>query len=487
MSLTTALNIAQSSLRSLTRQTSIVSSNVANAQNPDYTRRSATIESTNGGVRFVEVRRHTSDGLFASAMRALSDGEAQSTLADRISTLRADLLGADDSLSLQSFLSEFQNALQTFAGQPSNNQFASVVVARAGDLATRLNEVSGSIQSFRTDIDAQISDSVDTLNGLLAEFGEVNTDIVNGTRLGRDVSDLLDRRDAMLKEISTLVPLQTLGRADNDIVLMTRGGTTLFETMPRTVSFDRTMTFAPGVTGNPIRIDGVPLSGGIGANTDASGQLAALVQLRDTVAPTLQAQADEFARGLISAFAEQDQSGGGLPALAGLFSHAGGPALPPAGTVTTGLAGSIVINAAFDPAQGGDPTQLRDGGANGAAYLENAAASPAFADRLIQFGQNLLEPLSFDAVTGIDGNRSVESFGSEMTGWLDGFRSRALQSSETKAALAARLQETLANETGVNIDEEMSKLLDLEHSYEASARVISAVDDMLSTLLASVR
>ena len=346
MSLTTALNIAQSSLRSLTRQTSIVSSNVANAQNPDYTRRSATIESTNGGVRFVEVRRHTSDGLFASAMRALSDGEAQSTLADRISTLRADLLGADDSLSLQSFLSEFQNALQTFAGQPSNNQFASVVVARAGDLATRLNEVSGSIQSFRTDIDAQISDSVDMLNGLLAEFGEVNTDIVNGTRLGRDVSDLLDRRDAMLKEISTLVPLQTLGRADNDIVLMTRGGTTLFETMPRTVSFDRTMTFAPGVTGNPIRIDGVPLSGGIGANTDASGQLAALVQLRDTVAPTLQAQADEFARGLISAFAEQDQSGGGLPALAGLFSHAGGPALPPAGTVATGLAGSIVATPA---------------------------------------------------------------------------------------------------------------------------------------------
>ena len=38
-----------------------------------------------------------------------------------------------------------------------------------------------------------------------------------------------------------------------------------------------------------------------------------------------------------------------------------------------------------------------------------------------------------------------------------------------------------------SIDEEMSRLLDLEHSYDASARVISAVDDMLATLLASVR
>ena len=103
MSLTTALNIAQSSLRSLTRQTAVVSSNVANAQNPDYARRSASIESTNGGVRFVEARRHTSDGLFSSALRALSDGQAQSTLADRISTLRTDLLGADDGLSLVAY------------------------------------------------------------------------------------------------------------------------------------------------------------------------------------------------------------------------------------------------------------------------------------------------------------------------------------------------------------------------------------------------
>lgn len=487
MSLTTALNIAQSSLRSLTRQTSIVSSNVANAQNPDYTRRSAAIESTNGGVRFVEVRRHTSDGVFSSALRALSDGQAQSTLSDRISTLRANLLGSDDSLSLQSYMSELQNALQTFAGAPSNNQFATVAVDRARDLAVRLNEVSNTIQSFRTDVDAEIARSVDDLNGMLAEFGELNTDIVNGTRLGRDVSDMLDRRDAMLKEISTLVPLQTLNRADNDIVLMTRGGATLFETTPRTVSFDPSSTLAPGVSGNPIRIDGVPLSGGIGANTEASGQLAALVQLRDTVAPTMQAQADEFARELITAFAEQDQSGGGGPALAGLFTYAGGPSLPAAGTVVTGLARSISLNAAFDPNQGGDATLLRDGGANGAAYVENTSASPAFADRLIQFTQNLIAPTSFDAVTGIEGSRSLESFGAEMTGWLEDYRSRATAAAETKTALAMRLQETLANETGVNIDEEMSRLLDLEHSYEASARVISVVDEMLATLLASVR
>ena len=50
-----------------------------------------------------------------------------------------------------------------------------------------------------------------------------------------------------------------------------------------------------------------------------------------------------------------------------------------------------------------------------------------------------------------------------------------------------RTAEALSNDTGVNVDMEMSLLLDLEHSYEASARLIKAVDDMLASLFAAVR
>ena len=66
-------------------------------------------------------------------------------------------------------------------------------------------------------------------------------------------------------------------------------------------------------------------------------------------------------------------------------------------------------------------------------------------------------------------------------------RKEASTAAETKEALAARTAEALSNETGVNVDTEMSLLLDLEHSYEASSRLIKAVDDMLAALLAAVR
>ncbi|TGV81582.1 hypothetical protein EN788_64315, partial [Mesorhizobium sp. M2D.F.Ca.ET.145.01.1.1] len=50
----------------------------------------------------------------------------------------------------------------------------------------------------------------------------------------------------------------------------------------------------------------------------------------------------------------------------------------------------------------------------------------------------------------------------------------------------ARTAEVLSNDTGVNVDQEMSLLLDLEHTYQASARMMKTVDDMLNALLSAV-
>ena len=190
-------------------------------------------------------------------------------------------------------------------------------------------------------MDTQIASAVGDLNDLLAQFKDANTDIAAGTRNGRDVSDSLDRRDALLKQIASIVPVSTFTRSDNDMVIMTKDGATLFETIPRTVTFQPQSAYGPGTVGNSVYIDGIPVAAGTGGNTNSSGKIAGLVQLRDSVAGTMQSQLDEVARGVISAFAETDGSGGPLPARAGLFTWPGAPAIPAAGTLVDGLAGSI--------------------------------------------------------------------------------------------------------------------------------------------------
>jgi flagellar hook-associated protein 1 FlgK len=257
----------------------------------------------------------------------------------------------------------------------------------------------------------------------------------------------------------------------------------LFETAPRSVSFTPSTAYAAGMGGNPVYIDGVPV--GIGTGDEAAGRIAGLVQLRDGVASTMQRQLDEVARGLISAFAETDPASI-QPDAPGLFTWAGAPGMPPAGILIDGLAGSIRLNAAIDSAQGGNPLLLRDGGANGAAYVHNAGGS-AYADLLIAYGDRIDATMAFDPAAGVNASASLADYSTSAIGWFQGARQEASRASESKEALAVRTAEALSNETGVNVDMEMSLLLDLEHSYEASARLIKAVDDMLTSLFAAVR
>jgi flagellar hook-associated protein 1 FlgK len=151
-----------------------------------------------------------------------------------------------------------------------------------------------------------------------------------------------------------------------------------------------------------------------------------------------------------------------------------------------GLAGQISINPAFDSDVGGDPTLLRDGGANGAGYVHNPSGGSSYADLLISLAEKLDDPIAFDPAAEISTMLSVSDFATSAISWFEGTRKDASEAAEAKEALAMRTAEALSNETGVNIDTEMSLLLDLEHTYAASARLIKTVDEMLQTLLAAV-
>lgn len=486
MSLTTALGIAQRSLLSTGRQTGVVSQNISNAQNPDYSRRSAVLVSSAPGARTVEILRATNASLFKNALSALSIYQGQATLLEGVQSLAQSVNGVENQSSSSILIGKLQQALQNYETTPSNENLGGNVVEAARQIVKSLNEGSAAIQKFRGQIDQDIKASVGELNDLLSRFEQANNAVVNATQSKRDASDWLDQRDALLKEISTIVPVSTITRGNNDMVLTTQSGVTLFETVPRMVSFQAIPAYSAGATGNGIYVDGVPLIAGAGSNTDASGSLAAKLQLRDNVATTLQSQLDEIARGLISSFAEAHNDGPPNPSLAGLFTWSGNPALPPDGAITTGLAGSIQINGLVDPTVGGDVNKLRDGGINGSDYEHPEADGASFSKLIQKYSQNLERPMSFAPGAGLGEDTSVTDFANGSISWLEQTRQQATNAAEVKNALLMQTSQALSNETGVNIDEELSLLLQYEQAYQASARLIKAVDEMLATLLNAV-
>ncbi|MEK4035313.1 flagellar basal body rod C-terminal domain-containing protein [Methylocystis sp. IM2] len=210
------------------------------------------------------------------------------------------------------------------------------------------------------------------------------------------------------------------------------------------------------------------------------------MQIRDDIAPLLQNQLDEVARGLVVAFAERDQTGAGGPDLPGLFTYATATQAP-AATLLPGLAGQIALNAIVDPGQGGDASRLRDGGISGnPAYVYNTTGAPGYANRLIELVNATSKTQSFDPAAGLGASASVDMLAAGSNGWIAARRQQTESSTTYYGAIVSQTTQALSNATGVNLDDQMSQMLALENSYQASAKLLEAVNSMFNALFAAL-
>ncbi|ANH02875.1 MULTISPECIES: flagellar hook-associated protein FlgK [Shinella] len=466
MSLSAAMKTAQSSFSNVGLQSAVASKNIANASNPNYARRAAILATASSGATVVETQRAQNEALLKQNLLSISKSSGQDTLLAGLTQMKMMMGGEDYELAPSTYLAKLRDNLQTFADKPSEVSLAETVVSDAIDVANSLNSTSNALQKLRAEADADINTAVVELNRLLKEFKTYNDKVRQGTAAGTDVNDALDQRDKLLTGISAIIGVTTVNRTNNDLALYTSDGTVLFETVPRTVSFQPSTTFTAAVDGNQVLIDGVPVQAGAGGNTSAQGSIPALLQVRDYVAPIFQKQLDEIARGVIEVFSE-----GGME---GLFISNGLPAV-----TDPGLAAVIKVNPDVISSEGGNPTKLRDG-INAVYNTDNNAS---FSELLNGYAAAFEAPMPFDPDASIETTTTILSFSTSSVGWLEEIRSAATTAGGDKAALLGRTQEALLNVTAVSLDEELALLLDLEQSYKASAKLVAAVDEMIAALL----
>ncbi|WP_256805842.1 flagellar hook-associated protein FlgK [Bradyrhizobium sp. Bra64] len=489
MNLTAALESARSSLMASGIQSSVISRNIAGASSTGYSRKIAVLDNLPGtGVYVAGIQRAASSGLYNNVLIATSSSAKQSAIHDglqKIASATVDDPELDQSPTAQ--LNALKQALQQYANAPDNTTLAQAAVASAKDMATALNQATQTVQSVREGADADMKTSVQNINRLLSQFQSVNTAIVKGTISGDDVTDYLDQRDSIVSQLSQELGVTMSIRTNGDAALYTDSGVVLFDKTARTVSFAPTNAYTAGTTGNAVYIDGVPVTGANSVMPLKSGKLAGLAQLRDQDAVTYQSQLDEIARGLINTFKESDQSGAALPDVPGLFTYPGAPAMPASATVSVGLAGTISVAASVDPALGGNPDLLRDGAISGnAAYQYNTAGNGGYSTRLQQLIGDMDASQPFDATTQGKPSGSLIDFASSSTSWIENQRKAADDNVTYQNTLLDRSTAALSNVSGVNMDDEMSLMLQVERTYSASSKIISTVDEMLQSLLAAV-
>jgi flagellar hook-associated protein 1 FlgK len=496
MSLSSAITTAQTIFSNTGLQTSALSTNIANASNPDYSRRVGILTLDTNGAQVLKIQRTSDNGLVKQVMSSTAESNAQDTIDKKLTDIRTLLGGNNYETAPSTYISKLRDNLQAYATKPNESTLASTVVSSAQDVATSLNAVSQEIQGMRGAIDQEIDDQVDKLDNLLVQFKTVNDAIRQGTANGVDINNELDARDSYLRQMSEIIGIRSFTRENNDMVLYTTDGTMLFDTSPRDILFTPVPAYGASTTGNPLIVDGAAMNAGTSGNSTARGSLAALLQVRDTIIPTFQAQLDETARGLIKTFAQVDQSGGGQQDLPGLFTWTGytaGDDIPDGTTVTKGLAALIKVNDGLVKTKGGDPTYLRDGGykvddqvAANTDYLGNVKGDASYSSILDGLTASMSVDQTFNGDTYLDTSISIVGYANASIGWLEQLVSESATSKENKDAQLTRVTEALSNTTGVSLDEEMSLMLDLEQSYKASSKLVTAVDTMIQTLLDAV-
>jgi flagellar hook-associated protein 1 FlgK len=497
MSLSTAFNVISSSFAASAAQTAVVSNNIANVNTPGYSREIANVVTNSyGGSDVASITREANAALLEQVSTSTSQAAAQQAISDGLTTLAQTV---DDSSSATSasgaqqngaspsaMLANLQSALTTYSDSPSSTSAADAVVSAASDVASSLNSASATVQQVRETADQKMASSVNTINSLLNQFTAANNAVVTGLQTGANISSAEDTRDSIVTQLAQQVGVSTTVAANGSESIYTDSGVTMFQDTPRTVSFTPTPTLVDGSNGGAVTIDGVPITGANSPMPIQSGALAGYAAVRDTLAPQYQAQLDQIAGGLINAFGESDQSATPtLPSLPGLFTAPGESSLPSM-SATTGLAAAIEINPNVDPSQGGNPNLLRDGGISdpgNPAYTYNATGAASFTGRIQDLVGQISATQTFDPSVGLDPSASLTDYANASVSWVQAQNQQASDASSYQNAVATQATSALSNATGVNLDAEMTNMLNLENSYASTAKLLTTVNSMFSALL----
>ncbi len=482
MSIGGTLASALSGLSASAKAAELVSSNIANATTPGYARRellltSRTVGTSGQGVAIVGVGRSVDLSLLGDRRLAQSSAGDADARAAFFKRLEQALGTPDQAFSISGRVAAFEAALTEATAQPQSEPRLSGVLNAAKALASQIGQASRDVQTSRTVANNDIAKDVKTLNTSLERVMRLNVQIRKGAGQGQDTAALQDQRQQLVDQIAGIVPLRQIQQDDGSISLYTPGGAVLLDGLPAVFGFSGTSSANPYIS-NGAGLSGLTLNGNpIATSGDNSmirgGTLAANFAVRNELAVAAQSQLDALARDLVERFSDSGLDATRAPGDPGLFTDAGAAF---DGLTEVGLSQRLKINAAADPEQGGALWRLRDGlGAAAPGSVGNSSLLSSLRSTLT----SLREPVSGGFMAGV---RSFSTFASDLLS--DAATSRL--NADGEAAFARTRLETFVSleaENGVDTDQEMQALLQIERAYAANAKVISAVQDMIKTLL----
>ena len=325
MSLTQALSAAIAGLKVNQSSLALVAANVANADTPGYVRKTVNqvaVAGNNTGIS-VDISAITRE-LDAYVQRQLRVENSGASYADTRAQMYQQLQGVygqpGSDNTLESVYNNFTTSLQALSSSPDDPAARSSVISTAQLLTQQLNQMSTSIQGLRGDAELSISGAVSKANEAMTQIAALNQKIAGASQNDSATAMLEDQRDSYIDQLSQLMDINVVQTGNNQLSVFTNSGVQLVGTQAAQLSFDAqgTMTAASAWSADPAQrtVGTLALKTPNGSTVDLiqshairSGQIAALLQMRDQDLVQAQSQLDAIAAGMASALSDKTTAG----------------------------------------------------------------------------------------------------------------------------------------------------------------------------------
>jgi flagellar hook-associated protein 1 len=317
-----SLNNALTGLQAAQANLSLISSNIANAQTPGYSRQTLTqqtqyIAGQAAGVT-PGVSQRVEDPILASSLWSQqSTTSAASTLNTYYQEIQNLFGTAGSSTSFADSINGLSGALQTLATSPNDTVAQQNVVTAGQALTTQINGMSSGIQTLRTNADKGINDAVNQVNTLLSQIATYNSQISHARAFNQSVATLEDQRDQAVKQLSQQMNITAYTNSDDSMVVLV-GGITLVDSSAQQLSFTPSGQLNAASVTSGISVNGLNVTPQI-----TGGNIGALLQMRDTQLPALTQELNQFTSQLYNTgqvATSQIQTMSGTPAAGDVIS-----------------------------------------------------------------------------------------------------------------------------------------------------------------------
>jgi flagellar hook-associated protein 1 FlgK len=454
------LNTSLSGLRAAQTMLDTASHNIANASTPGYSRQRAQLVAAppfslpafnrtglpgqlGTGVTISSIDRIRDIYLDQQINQQASQGGYWGARSDTMSGVEAAFPEPSGS-GMGSELSAFWSSWDDLAADPSSSAARTAVLTQAQSLASRFNRDAGQLAGQVSGADGEVSGTISSINDLASRIATLNTQIQGITVSGDHANDLQDQRDALVQQLNELVPTQSVAEKDGTVQLLI-GGTAL-------VDHDKTRLI--GATADASGHAMPTWSTGDAVDVQG-GKLKAYIEARDVTLAGYQASMNTLAKQIADAVNAAHTSG---------VDQNGNPGL----ALYTYTPGSEAASLAVNPAIGTDATRVVVAATAGAPGDTSIAAQIA--------------DLRTSATFGTGGQTPADAYAS-MIGQIGADSKQATEMSGNQDLVVQQLSNRRESISGVSLDEEATDVIRFQQAYDASAKVISVINEMLDTLI----